>query len=45
MCFSNEPMIAIPGEFGIRHEDCMYITEEGGRLFTRQSQSIDMPLG
>jgi Xaa-Pro dipeptidase len=45
MCFSNEPMIAIPGEFGIRHEDCMHITEEGGRLFTRQSQSIDQPLG
>ena len=43
MCFSNEPMVAIPGEFGVRHEDCMYITEEGAKLFTKQSPSIDKP--
>jgi len=43
MCFSNEPMVAIPGEFGVRLEDCMYITEEGGQLFTEQSPSIDQP--
>ncbi len=29
MCFSDEPMIAIYGEFGIRLEDCVYITEDG----------------
>ena len=29
MCFSNEPMIAIYGEFGIRLEDCLYVTESG----------------
>ena len=29
MCFSDEPMIAIYGEFGIRLEDCLYITDEG----------------
>jgi Xaa-Pro dipeptidase len=45
MCFSDEPMISIPGEFGVRHEDCMYITEEGGKLFTKPSLSIDQPFG
>jgi len=45
MCFSNEPTIAIPGEFGIRLEDCMYITEDGARMFSKQSQAIDQPFG
>lgn len=45
MCFSDEPMIAIYGEFGIRLEDCMYMTEEGARMFTPQSPSIDKPFG
>ena len=31
MCFSDEPMIAIYGEFGIRLEDCLYITDSGAR--------------
>jgi len=43
MCFSDEPMIAIYGEFGIRLEDCLYITESGPKLFTGQSASIDKP--
>ncbi len=43
MVFSNEPMVAIPGEFGVRLEDCMYITEDGAKLFTQQSPSIDQP--
>jgi Xaa-Pro dipeptidase len=43
MCFSNEPMIAIPGEFGVRLEDCFYVTESGARTFTPQSPSIDHP--
>lgn len=43
MCFSDEPMIAIYGEFGIRLEDCLYMTEEGPRFFTRQSVSITEP--
>jgi Xaa-Pro dipeptidase len=43
MCFSNEPMIAIYGEFGIRLEDCMYITEAGARTFSKQSPAIDQP--
>jgi len=45
MCFSDEPTIAIYGEFGIRLEDCMYITAEGARMFTRQSPAIDQPFG
>jgi Xaa-Pro dipeptidase len=45
MCFSNEPTIAICGEFGVRLEDCMYITGSGARLFTRQSPAIDQPFG
>jgi Xaa-Pro dipeptidase len=45
MCFSDEPMIAIYGEFGVRLEDCMYITEDGARMFTKQSPAIDQPFG
>jgi Xaa-Pro dipeptidase len=43
MCFSNEPMIAIYGEFGVRLEDCMYITAGGARFFTQPSLAIDRP--
>jgi len=45
MCFSDEPTISIYGEFGIRLEDCMYITEDGARMFTKQSPAIDQPFG
>jgi Xaa-Pro dipeptidase len=45
MCFSDEPTIAIYGEFGVRLEDCMYITESGARMFTVQSPAIDQPFG
>jgi Xaa-Pro dipeptidase len=43
MCFSDEPMIAIYGEFGIRLEDCLYITESGATFFTQPSPAIDRP--
>jgi Xaa-Pro dipeptidase len=43
MCFSNEPMIVVPGKFGIRLEDHLYITEHGARWFTEPSHSIDEP--
>ncbi len=43
MCFSNEPMIAIYGEFGVRLEDCIYIAEDGPRFFTEPSPSIEQP--
>jgi Xaa-Pro dipeptidase len=45
MCFSNEPGIYIFGEFGMRLEDCLYITEDGPRLFTALSPSMDAPFG
>jgi Xaa-Pro dipeptidase len=45
MCFSNEPMICIPGEFGIRHEDHFYMSEDGPRWFTQPAHSIDDPFG
>ena len=45
MCFSDEPTIAIYGEFGIRLEDCLYITPSGPKFFTKQSPSIDKPFG
>jgi Xaa-Pro dipeptidase len=43
MCFSDEPMIAIYGEFGVRLEDCLYITESGPRFFTLPSPAVDRP--
>ncbi len=43
MCFSDEPMIAIYGEFGVRLEDCLYITEQGPRFFSPQSPAVDQP--
>ncbi len=43
MCFSNEPMIVLPGEFGIRLEDHFYMTEAGPHWFTAPSYSIDAP--
>lgn len=43
MCFSDEPMVAIYGEFGIRLEDCLYITEGGPKFFTEPSPAIDKP--
>ena len=45
MCFSDEPTIVIYGEFGIRLEDCLYISENGAKFFTEQSPSIDKPFG
>jgi Xaa-Pro dipeptidase len=45
MCFSDEPTIVIYGEFGIRLEDCLYITENDPKFFTEQSPSIDKPFG
>jgi len=45
MCFSNEPGIYIPGEFGIRLEDCFYMTESGPKWFSEPPPSIDKPFG
>ncbi|MBQ5948697.1 Xaa-Pro peptidase family protein [Massilia sp. ST3] len=45
MCFSNEPMICVPGEFGIRLEDHFYMTASGPRWFTQPAHSLDNPFG
>ena len=42
---SDEPGIYIRGEFGIRLEDDMHITEDGAELFTPQSLSLEDPFG
>lgn len=43
MCFSNEPMIVLPDQFGVRLEDHFYVTEDGAAWFTTPSPSIDQP--
>lgn len=45
MCFSDEPGIYIRGQFGVRLEDDMHITEKGAELFTPQSPSLEDPFG
>jgi Xaa-Pro dipeptidase len=44
MCFSDEPGLYIPGQFGIRLEDCWHMTERGPQLFTPLAKSIDDPI-
>ena len=43
MCFSNEPMICIPGEFGVRLEDHFYMSEAGPQWFTAPAESLEYP--
>ena len=45
MVVSNEPMICVPGKFGIRHEDHFYMTENGPKWFTTPMQSVENPFG
>jgi Xaa-Pro dipeptidase len=44
MCFSDEPGIYIPGEFGIRMEDCWHMSDAGPKLFTPLAKSLDQPI-
>ena len=44
MCFSDEPGLYIPGEFGVRLEDCWYMTDSGPKLFTPFAKSIEDPI-
>jgi len=44
MCFSDEPGLYVPGEFGIRLEDCWYMTEAGPKTFTPLAKSLDEPI-
>jgi Xaa-Pro dipeptidase len=43
MTTSNEPGIYLRGEFGVRLEDDMHITESGAELFTAPSRSLEQP--
>ncbi|AEF45651.1 peptidase M24 [Serratia sp. AS12] len=43
MCASIEPMLCLPGEFGIRLEDHFYVTEGGAHWFTPPAKSLDDP--
>jgi Xaa-Pro dipeptidase len=43
MCFSIEPTISIPGEFGVRLEDCAYMTSAGPKWFSEPAVSIHQP--
>lgn len=45
MCFSNEPGLYLPGKFGVRLEDCFYMTEAGPRWFSTPPPSLDNPFG
>jgi len=45
MCFSNEPGIYLPGEFGVRLEDCVYMTDKGMQWFTIPPDSLADPIG
>jgi Xaa-Pro dipeptidase len=43
MCFSIEPTISLPGEFGVRMEDCVYMTDTGPKWFSQPAFSISQP--
>ncbi len=43
MCFSNEPMIVVPGRFGVRLEDHFHMTADGPCWFTQPQPSLDEP--
>ncbi|ALN71811.1 Xaa-Pro peptidase family protein [Aureimonas sp. AU20] len=40
MCFSIEPMIVLPGRFGIRLEDHAHVTQSGADWFTQPQASL-----
>jgi Xaa-Pro dipeptidase len=44
MCFSNEPGLYLPGQFGVRLEDCFHITAEGPRWLSQPAASLDEPV-
>lgn len=44
MCFSDEPGIYIPGEFGVRLEDCWHMTPSGPQTFTALAKSLEEPI-
>lgn len=45
MCLSDEPGLYIPGEFGVRLEDCLHMTPGGPKWFSVPPPSLDKPFG
>ena len=45
MCFSNEPGLYDFNAFGVRLEDCLYMTENGPAWFSVPPDSLDDPVG
>lgn len=45
MCFSNEPGLYLPGKFGVRIEDCFYMTVAGPKWFSVPPRAIEEPIG
>lgn len=45
MCFSNEPGLYDFDSFGVRLEDCLFMTEKGPEWFTVPPDSLDNPIG
>ena len=44
MCFSDEPGIYIPDQYGVRLEDCFHMTPDGPRWFSTPPASIEAPV-
>lgn len=44
MCFSIEPGIYIPGDVGVRIEDCVYVTADGCEPFTVMDKELSIIL-
>lgn len=40
MCFSIEPGVYLPGRFGVRLEDIVYVTDDGAEVLNRVSHDI-----
>ncbi len=45
MCLSDEPGLYLPGEFGVRLEDCLHMTASGPKWFSVPPPSLDKPIG
>jgi Xaa-Pro dipeptidase len=43
--FSIEPMIVVPGKFGVRLEDHIFMTSTGPKWFTEPAHTIENPFG
>jgi Xaa-Pro dipeptidase len=43
MCFSDEPGIYVSGEIGVRHEDVVFVTEDGAENLTKWSGTPEDP--